>query len=101
MCRRFKMKRLTENDIRRIVTKVIKEDKDDFVTGIAASERTEIVDDVINRINEHGLKYVMALNKLNYEFPVERYKRQERPRKNDFELPKGVKVSKSTFPEDL
>ena len=94
------MKRLTENDIKRIVNKVINEGDKDFVTGISASDRTELVDDVINRINEHGLKYVMALNKLNYEFPVERYKRQERPKRSEFELPKGVKVSKSTFPED-
>lgn len=95
------MKKITENDIKRIANKIINEDKNEFVTGMAASERTELVDDVINRINEHGLKYIMALNKLNYEFPVERYKRQERPRRSDFELPKGVKVSKTTFPEDL
>jgi len=94
------MKRLTENDIKRIVNKVINEGDKDFVTGISASDRTELVDDVINRINEHGLKYVMALNKLTYEFPVERYKRQDRPKRSEFELPKGVKVSKSTFPED-
>ena len=95
------MKKLTENDIKRIVKKVIKEDNDDFVTGVSASDRTELVDDVINRINEHGKKYIIALNKLNYEFPVERYQRQQRPKRSDFELPKGVRVSKSTFPEDL
>jgi hypothetical protein len=95
------MKKITENDIKRIAKKIIKEGDKDFVTGISASERTELVDDVINRINEHGLKYVMMLNKLNHQFPVERYKRQERSKRSDFELPKGVKVSKSTFPGDL
>jgi hypothetical protein len=90
---------LKESDIDRIVNKVLNE-KNEFVTGISASERTEMVDDVINRINEFGIKYIIELNKLNSNFPVERYKRQERPRRTDFELPKGIKVSKSTFPED-
>ena len=91
--------RLTERDINRIVKNVINEDND-FVTGVAASERTELVDDVINRINEHGMEYIIELNKLNHQFPVEKYKRQSRTRRTDFELPKGVKVSKSIFPED-
>ena len=91
---------LKESDIDRIVNKVIN-DKNEFVTGRSASERTEMVDDVINRINEFGMKYIIELNKLNSNFPVERYKRQERSKRSDFELPKGVKVSKSTFPEDL
>ena len=37
------MKRISESDIKRIVKKVINED-DTFVTGIAASERTELVE---------------------------------------------------------
>ena len=74
--------RLTERDINRIVKRIVNEDND-FVTGVAASKRTELVDDVINS-----------------DFPVEKYKRQDRPRRSDFELPKGVKVSKSIFPED-
>lgn len=90
--------RLTEKDINRIVKNVVNEEND-FVTGVAASKRTELVDDVINRINEHGMKYIMALNKLNFDFPVEKYKRQERIRKSDFELPKGVKVRSSYFPD--
>jgi hypothetical protein len=59
--------RLTERDINRIIKKVVNEDSD-FVTGVAASERTELVDDVINRINEHGMKYIIQLNKLNSDF---------------------------------
>jgi len=91
--------RIKESDIRRIVKKVVNE-SNDFVTGIAASERTELVDDVINRINEHGIKYIIELNKLNSDFPVERYKRQERVKRSDFVLPKGVKVQSSYFNED-
>ena len=91
--------RITERDINRIVNNIINED-DDFVTGVAASKRTELVDDVINRINEYGNKYMNALNSLNMDFPVERHKRMDKPRRNDFELPKGVKVRSSYFPED-
>ena len=43
----------------------------------------------------------MALNGLNFNFPVEKYKRQDRPRRSDFELPKGVRVSKSSFPDEI
>ena len=92
--------RLTENDIQRIVKRVIEEDND-FVTGPAFSETTELVDDVINRIKEHGAKYIIQLNKLNFQFPVERTRRQQTPKRSNFELPKGVKVSRSTFPDEI
>jgi hypothetical protein len=91
--------RIKESDIRRIVKKVVNE-SNDFVTGIAASERTELVDDVINRINEHGMKYIIQLNKLNSDFPVERYKRQDRVKRYDVNLPKGVRVQSSYYNED-
>ena len=91
--------RIKESDIRRIVKKVVNESTD-FVTGIAASERTELVDDVINRINEHGMKYIIQLNKLNSDFPVERYKRQDRVKRSDVNLPKGVRVQSSYYNED-
>lgn len=91
--------RIKESDIRRIVKKVVNE-SNDFVTGIAASERTELVDDVINRINEHGMKYIIQLNKLNSDFPVERYKRQDRVKRSDVNLPKGVRVQSSYYNED-
>ena len=93
------MKTLTNTQISKIIKRVINE-SDDFVTGVAASKRTELVDDVINRINEYGNEYMNALNSLNSEFPVERYKRMDKPRISDFELPKGVKVRSSYFPED-
>ena len=93
------MKTLTNTQISKIIKRVINE-SDDFVTGVAASKRTELVDDVINRINEYGNEYMNALNSLNSEFPVERYKRMDKPKRSDFELPKGVKVKSSYFPED-
>ena len=93
------MKRLDENIVKRIVKKVLNE-SNDFVTGVAYSEKTELVDDVINRINEHGLRYIMELNKLNKMFPVERYKRAPKANRRDFELPKGVKVKSSVFYDD-
>lgn len=91
--------RIKESDIRRIVKKVVNE-SNDFVTGIAASERTELVDDVINRINEHGMKYIIQLNKLNSDFPVEKYRRQDRVKRSDVTLPKGVRVQSSYYNED-
>ena len=95
----MKIIKLTESDLQRIVKKVVNE-SNDFVTGIAASERTELVDDVINRINEHGMKYIIQLNKLNSDFPVERYKRQDRVKRSDVNLPKGVRVQSSYYNED-
>jgi hypothetical protein len=91
--------RITESDIRRIIKNVVNENSG-YVTGLAPSERTELVDDVINRINEHGMRYIDALKDLNSEFPVEKYKRQERIKRKDFELPKGVRVQSSYFSED-
>lgn len=90
--------RISERELINTIKKIINENSD-FVTGISASERAELVDDVINRINEFGDEYIIALNKLNYEFQPKRIKRMERPRSmDDVELPKGIKISKSIFP---
>jgi hypothetical protein len=40
------------------------------------------------------------INKLNMEFPVERYKRVPRTTRDTFELPKGVRIQSSSFPGD-
>jgi hypothetical protein len=40
------------------------------------------------------------LNKLNFDFPTEKYKRVERPRRDNFELPKGVRVQSSVFGDE-
>lgn len=85
--------KLNESDIDRIVSKVIKE-------NIDRDKILEIVDDVINRLKEHGMKYYIDLNKLNYNYPTEKYKRLSPVKRRDVELPKGVKVQSSYFPED-
>jgi hypothetical protein len=87
------MRRLTESDINRIVKKVINED-------IEKEKMMEIIDDVVNRLKEHGMKYYRELNKLNFNYPTEKYKRIEPLKRGDVELPKGVRVSKSVFPKD-
>jgi len=86
--------KLTETDITRIVKKVINEE-------LSREKINEIIDDVANRLREHGIKYYIELNKLNYNYPTEKYKRLEPQKRKDFELPKGIKVSKSTFPDEL
>ena len=95
-------RRITESEIKRITNLVINESNYnlEMVHGVSYNKQTELVDDVINRIKEHGIKYMMELNKLNYNFPVQKYKRIESQTADTFELPKGVKVKSSVFPND-
>ncbi len=95
-------RRITESEIKKITNLVINESNYDLemVHGVSYNKQTELVDDVINRIKEHGIKYMMELNKLNYNFPVKKYKRVERPRRDNFELPKGVRVQSSVFGDE-
>lgn len=95
-----KVIRLTEKDLTNIIKRVVKEDND-FVTGIAASEKAEIVQEVIDRIREYGSEYIQALREFNTSYEIRRSRNQERITRRDFELPKGVRVSKSTFPNEL
>ena len=94
--------RITESDINRIVNRVVNEDMEDkeLRFGVAYNKQTELVDDVINRIKEYGEEYTRALNKFNFDFPTEKYKRVERPRRDNFELPKGVRVQSSVFGDE-
>ena len=85
---------LTETDITRIVKKIINED-------VSKDKMVEIIDDVANRLREHGMKYYYELNKLNHQYPSERYKRLKSPSRDEFELRKGVRVSKSVFPDEI
>ncbi len=54
------MKNLTEQDITRIVQKIINED-------VSKDKMIEILDDVANRLREHGMKYYRELNSLNFQ----------------------------------
>lgn len=92
--------KLTERELIKVIKRIIKEN-DDFVTGISASEKTELIDDVINRLNEFGMQYKIELNRLNSKFSPQKIKRAQRPRSmSDIDLPKGIRIGKSTFPED-
>jgi predicted lactoylglutathione lyase len=95
-------KRITESDINRIVSKVVNENEYDreMIHGISYNKTTELVDDVIMRIKEHGDDYIRELNKLNFNYPTQKYKRVERPRRDNFELPKGVRVQSSVFGDE-
>lgn len=86
--------RLNESDINRIVKKVINEE-------VEKDKMIEILDDVANRLREHGMEYYRKLNAFNHDFPTERYKRIPPVKRKDFELPKGIKVSKSIFPDEI
>jgi hypothetical protein len=47
------------------------------------------------------MKYYRELNSLNFQYPAEKYKRVPPLKRGDVELPKGVKVSKSIFPDEI
>jgi hypothetical protein len=93
--------RLNESELIRVIKRIINENDDDFVTGISASERTELIDDVINRLNEFGMQYKLELNRLNHKFSPQKIKRVQRPRSmDDLDLPKGLRIGKTIFPEN-
>jgi hypothetical protein len=90
--------RLTESELANMIERIIKEGGDDFVTGISRSSRSEMVDDVINRLSEFGDEYADRLRELNNEFEPIRVKRVERPRSmDDIEIPKGVRLRSTSF----
>lgn len=86
--------KLNESDINRIVKKIINEDID-------RTKMLEIVDDVINRLKEHGMEYYRELDSLNFKYPTERYKKPKPLKRGDVEPPKGVRVSRSAFPDEI
>lgn len=88
-----KVIRLTENDIEGLVKKIIKESE------FPKSVTTEIIDEVINRVNEYGDEYIEQLETLNSGFPVTKYKKMEPTTRKDFELPPNVKVRSTVYPK--
>jgi hypothetical protein len=59
------------NQISRIVKKYLNES----FAKYTMFERRMFCDDVISRIGEYGDEYVDALNQLNSQYPVTKYKR--------------------------
>ena len=88
------MRRLTESDIDRITKKIINE-------SIDKDKMMEIVDDVVNRLKEHGMDYYRELNELNFKFPTEKYKRISPPKRGDIKPKPGLKISRSAFPDEI
>jgi len=92
--------RLTETELIKAIKKIISEN-DDYVTGVSASEKTELIDDVINRLSEFGMQYKIELNRLNSKFNPEKVRRIPRPRSvEDIDLPKRLRISRTVFPKD-
>lgn len=93
--------RITESEINRIVSLVVNEGEyeNEMIHGVSYNKTTELIDDVIMRIKEHGDEYIRELNELNFNYPTKKYKRIERARPETFELPKGVRVQSSAFPK--
>ena len=90
--------RLTESELAKLIERIVKEGSDDFVTGIARSRKSELVDDVISRLSEFGDEYADRLMELNDQFEVTKMKRIDRPRSmDDIEIPKGVRIRSTSF----
>ena len=90
--------RLTESELAKLIQRIVKEGSNDFVTGIARSRKSELVDDVISRLSEYGDEYAEKLMELNNEFEVTKMRRIERPRSmDDIEIPKGVRIKSTSF----
>ena len=72
--------------------------KTKFTVGISRSRKTELVDDLINRLIEFGEEYESKLREFNKEFKVTKIKRIEPSRSmDDIEIPKGVKIRSTSF----
>lgn len=93
-----KVIRLNENDIENLVKKILKEENDDIRPrgGMLYGGKSELVDEVINRIGEHGQEYISALEELNSKFDSTKYRRISSP--TNIVLPKGVKVQSTVHP---
>lgn len=90
-----KVIRFNENDIGNLVKKILKEDNRPR-GGILYGGRSEMIDEVVNRINEYGEEYTQELIELNNRFPSTKYTKINPP--TSVELPKGVKVRSTVYP---
>lgn len=87
--------RLNENDIENLVKKILKEE-DRPRGGMLYGGKSEIVDEVVNRIGQYGDDYIHELEQLNHRFPSTKYKKIDPP--TNVEVPKGVKVQSTVYP---
>lgn len=70
-----------------------------YIKGISASERTKIVQSVIDRMNEYGDEYIEKLELINQEYLLKKNKSIGSPRKiEDLVLPPNVRISKTILP---
>jgi len=60
-----------------IISKLVKKHLKESFAKYTMFERRMFCEDVISRIGEYGDEYVNALNELNSNFPVTKYKRQD------------------------
>jgi len=90
-----KVIRLNENDIEKLVKKIIKEE-DRPRGGMLYGGKAEIVNEVINRIGEYGEEYTYELEQLNSRFPSTKYRNIQPP--TNIEHQKGVKVQSTVYP---
>jgi hypothetical protein len=65
------MAKINESEIKKSLRKQLTENFADFTIF----ERREIIQDVLDRVGEHGMDYVKALAELNMKFPSTKYKR--------------------------
>lgn len=90
--------RLTESDLSKLIKRIIQESDDNFTVGVSRSKKTELVDDVINRLIEFGEEYETKLREFNSDFEVTKIRRLASPRSmDDIEIPKGVKIKSTSF----
>lgn len=90
-----KVIRLNENDIENLVKKILKENERPR-GGTLYGGKSEIVDEVVNRIGEYGDDYIYELEQLNSRFPSTKYKKINPP--TTVELPKSIKVKSTVYP---
>jgi hypothetical protein len=86
-------------NIDRLIKKVIRETLEGD-RKVSYEKRQELVSDVVDRIIEHGYDYADELEALNSKFELTRRKTIPRFQKDDFDLPKGVRIKKSIGLDD-
>ena len=90
-----KVIRLNENDIENLVKKILKEEERPR-GGTLYGGKSEIVDEVVNRIGQYGEGYIQELIELNNKFPSTKYRTISSP--TNIQIPKGIKVQSTVYP---